>query len=341
MPRWQAERIGALVPWTPPGAAYDSGQTIGAGIEEGSPGTVGLGTLGVLASLPFAVRPPVRPATRIASPIRAYHGSPHQFDEFDISRIGTGEGAQAYGHGLYFAEAEPVARSYRDRLTGDAIASGRLPAPTLNGRPLFNADDEFVGATGNAFLDRVFRNEAFDAFAARDTLRAYIERGGARISQEAAAALRHLDALEDSGALLPRGHMYEVALHARPEQFLDWDAPLSRQQPGVREALGRVLAEARGGPVGDSFYGSFGESGSGLYNLVSAWTRHHPESTAGALRGAGIPGIRYLDQGSRTAGAGSHNYVVLDPSIIEILRRYGILGPIAGIGAASTLMGDQ
>ena len=36
--------------------------------------------------------------------IRAYHGSPHDFDKFDLSKIGTGEGAQAYGHGLYFAE---------------------------------------------------------------------------------------------------------------------------------------------------------------------------------------------------------------------------------------------
>lgn len=46
--------------------------------------------------------------------IIAYHGSPHSFDKFDLSKIGTGEGAQAYGHGLYFAESEPVARSYRD-----------------------------------------------------------------------------------------------------------------------------------------------------------------------------------------------------------------------------------
>src|SRR5215207_5075853 len=52
-----------------------------------------------------------------SGPIRAYHGSPHDFDKFDLSRIGTGEGAQAYGHGLYFAEHEPVARMYRDTLT--------------------------------------------------------------------------------------------------------------------------------------------------------------------------------------------------------------------------------
>ena len=40
--------------------------------------------------------------------IRAYHSSPHDFDKFDLARIGTGEGAQVYGHGLYFAESPAV-----------------------------------------------------------------------------------------------------------------------------------------------------------------------------------------------------------------------------------------
>lgn len=54
--------------------------------------------------------------------LRAFHGSPHRFDRFDISKIGTGEGNQAYGHGLYFAEDEGVAQQYRralSRLSGD------------------------------------------------------------------------------------------------------------------------------------------------------------------------------------------------------------------------------
>ena len=48
--------------------------------------------------------------------IRAYHGSPHDFDQFSLDKIGTGEGAQAYGHGLYKAEEPDVARGYRDTL---------------------------------------------------------------------------------------------------------------------------------------------------------------------------------------------------------------------------------
>src|SRR3954469_8152524 len=53
--------------------------------------------------------------------IRAYHGSPHDFDRFDSSKIGTGEGAQAYGHGLYFAENPETAGVYRDQVKNMAL----------------------------------------------------------------------------------------------------------------------------------------------------------------------------------------------------------------------------
>jgi hypothetical protein len=40
--------------------------------------------------------------------IFAYHSSPYTFDKFDLSKIGTGEGAQVYGHGIYAAENPAV-----------------------------------------------------------------------------------------------------------------------------------------------------------------------------------------------------------------------------------------
>ncbi len=46
-----------------------------------------------------------------------YHGSPHKFDKFDSSKIGTGEGAQAYGHGLYLADSPEVATGYYKNLS--------------------------------------------------------------------------------------------------------------------------------------------------------------------------------------------------------------------------------
>lgn len=47
----------------------------------------------------------------------AYHGTPHKFDEFSLDNIGTGEGAQAHGWGLYFAENREVSEEYRERLS--------------------------------------------------------------------------------------------------------------------------------------------------------------------------------------------------------------------------------
>ena len=57
--------------------------------------------------------------------IPAYHGTPHTFaaeegaplGRFSTEKIGSGEGAQAYGYGLYFAEKKSIAEWYRDKLT--------------------------------------------------------------------------------------------------------------------------------------------------------------------------------------------------------------------------------
>src|SRR5574343_76169 len=48
----------------------------------------------------------------INNAIKVYHGSPHKFEKADSSKIGTGEGAQAYGHGLYWAESPETAKTY-------------------------------------------------------------------------------------------------------------------------------------------------------------------------------------------------------------------------------------
>ncbi len=48
----------------------------------------------------------------------AWHGTPHTFDRFLLDKIGTGEGNQAYGWGLYFASKKEVAEHYRRNLAG-------------------------------------------------------------------------------------------------------------------------------------------------------------------------------------------------------------------------------
>ena len=47
----------------------------------------------------------------------AWHGSPHDFDKFDLGAIGTGEGNQVHGWGLYFAKDKKVSKQYKDVLS--------------------------------------------------------------------------------------------------------------------------------------------------------------------------------------------------------------------------------
>ena len=57
--------------------------------------------------------------------INAYHGSPYEFDRFDMSKIGSGDGLNKYGYGLYFADREDTAEYYAKELSiGDNREAG-------------------------------------------------------------------------------------------------------------------------------------------------------------------------------------------------------------------------
>lgn len=66
--------------------------------------------------------------------IRAFHGSPHSFDKFDASKMGTGEGTASRGRGLYFAQEEQVAANYRDLLQTSG-EKGNLYEVTIDANP--------------------------------------------------------------------------------------------------------------------------------------------------------------------------------------------------------------
>ena len=224
--------------------------------------------------------------------IKAYHGSPHNFERFDASRIGTGEGAQAYGHGLYFAESEPVARSYRDALSA-----------RQNTAAVKAVLDKFPGDPQKAAA--YLRQQAPEGSA----LGKYYEDLAQKV--EAGAPLE--------------GRMYEVDINADPARMMDWDKP-----------IGPDMAAQIAARVPD--YGGYARaidpasSGQSAYRGLQQMAGKPVASDV--LREAGIPGIKYLDQGSRGAGEGSRNYVVFDPRIISIMRKYGIAGA-APLGAGA------
>jgi hypothetical protein len=133
-----------------------------------------------------------------------------------------------------------------------------------------------------------------------------------------------------------KGHMYEVNINANPEHFLDWDKPLGEQSQHVQDALRTVLTPSNY----EQFMSGQGAkmSAGEMHNFIGG--QLNPVSVAQDMRDAGIPGIKYLDAGSRSAGEGSHNSVVFDPATIEILRKYGIAGLGLGLGAAATQQGN-
>jgi hypothetical protein len=281
-----------------------------------------------------------KPSNALSMGIKAYHGSPHSFDKFSMDKIGTGEGAQAYGHGLYFAENEGVAKGYRENLASGYRIDGKE----------YNASTTKAGATtpGHHAADALDRFKG-DKQAAIEWLN-----GGGPADKEAAKVLQKAKSIEPWN-----GSMYEVNIDADPNAFLDWDKPLSEQPETVRRLAGWTPeAEAQYKAAlksdTDSLYaaltsdaeyaptkmprppGSFpmDSTGAQFYESSKLVPGEYSDKVTAAqkLKEAGIPGIKYLDAGSRGAGDGTRNYVVFDDKLISIVKKYGIAGASAMLG---------
>jgi len=171
------------------------------------------GALGILSGIPGAGKVGSKVAKEAAETaaergIIAYHGSPYSFDKFSLDKIGTGEGAQAYGHGLYFAEAEDVAKNYRDALKakGAYKQESKLDDPTRVAGELYESwNGDIRGALDDA---KYYDN-----------------------SKEIIKALKKIQ--ENP----PAGSMYQVRINANPEDFADWDKPFFEQPKSIQDAI--------------------------------------------------------------------------------------------------------
>lgn len=274
--------------------------------------------------------------------IKAFHGSDRDFNAFDAREIGTGQGAQSFGHGLYFAELEKVARTY--------LPKGWKPGDeyVLRGRQLLDLYNE-VHDRGDyaaaAVYERVLMHES------RDMIEQALADGAADGSKQALEGLRILKGLPDDLFAKQTGTMYEVGIHADPDSMLNLDRPLKDQPPPVQRLVrDKLKSEGYLRPKDDgprqlnSAWRSFvidrgsmsaGDSGStALWKALEA-DKDSPAASA-MLQDAGVPGIRYLDGASRIRGRGTSNYVIFDPKLVEIVRKYGI-GAL-GLPAGSALI---
>ena len=262
--------------------------------------------------------------------IRAYHGSPYDFDKFDASKIGTGEGAQAYGHGLYFAGHEPVARRYRDMLALDAPYASAEEAAA-----------EYLAINGG---DAPSALKVLSMHAAEPGQFGY----GTADQQEIIRRAREL--VESGAPIAPRertGHMYEVEIGHPEAALLDLDAPASGNQ---KAALLQAAFNAPGNKwqrmAMEEITSPRTRSKAAVESLMRAYNAEAGDPMAGrvasqaavseSLMRGGVPGAMYFDRGSRSVGEGTRNYVMFPGTedSIRILRKYGMMAPIAA-GAAS------
>jgi len=177
-----------------------------------------------------------------------WHGSPHKFDKFDSSKIGTGEGKQQQGIGSYLAESQTVGQKYADK---EAWKRG------MDSGYLYKVD-------------------------------------------------------------VPDSMLSSMAAH---------DLPLSAQSEKVRKAVGQML-DSDSIDALRKYHGWENPNDapfSAVMDALEIAKGNNRAGTSEALRQAGIPGIRYLDGGSRGAGSGTSNFVVFpgNEDLLRILERNG------------------
>jgi hypothetical protein len=236
--------------------------------------------------------------------IDVYHGSPHRFEEFDASKIGTGEGAQAYGHGIYLAESPKVAEGYKKAVT-QSMTTG--------------AQRRLQAAGGD--IDK--------AIAETEAKLAKYRQGGAKSYADVAEEdLRGLNQYKQSGDWAS-GNLYTADLpDEMVDRMLEFEMPLEEMPEKLQKVINPLINKLQSQP-NPSIFKNIRSVGDVIQYANALKLEPHKE-----LQAVGIPGIKYLDAGSRTKGDGSRNYVVFDENLINIVRKYGIAGAAAMLGAS-------
>lgn len=252
---------------------------------------------------------------KVRNPIVTYHGTPHDFDQFDSSKVGAGEGAQAYGHGLYFAENPKVAATYKRKLSEREFM--KLVQETYSEED--NPQDAEASLMESSELSTPQKN----------LLKALKDDGwlGFDYPHQAVQAALHephhfVLSAETQSALKQFGNLYKVNLHLDKERLLDWDKPMSQQTEFVKKALGFTSeSDKTDGGVFEGQSVTFAPMTAGEW-IKDMYDKLGPDATE-HFKELGIQGVRYFDHNSRKVNEGSHNYVVFHDKAIEMLEKNG------------------
>ncbi len=207
------------------------------------------------ADNPVSIVPP----TETEPGIIAFHGSGADFDEFRLEMIGTGEGAQAYGYGLYFTDSEDIARFYKDAVGGSGYKKLDYNADADASQSITDVNFKDVDGYRSYPIDKAqdliksaLKTQRFNVEPDEKALNIFemtFERDGAlQIDMRdgtSVSFLKNLDGDELTVTPLKKaaGKMYKVGLAPKPDELLDYDLPLSQQSEAVKEKAINVLKQ--------------------------------------------------------------------------------------------------
>lgn len=251
--------------------------------------------------------------------VEAWHGSPHEWagGKLDLSKVGTGEGEQAFGWGAYFTDLEDVAKHYASSLS--RVSPGKYREKYGENRV-----EVYLWAVGEH--QKAISNMKERIKSQKEYIKKWGELGE---SKKALVGMKELLADMEAGDFnpeVPNRNLYKVTLHKskQPGEYtwLDW-----RETPS-KDIINKVIAQKeKEGGASTHFKnevkkaGVFPGQGQDLYETLSLLATRGSYSQKGAsllLFRAGIDGIRYpagMLSGQKTD---AKNYVVFDESAVTV-----------------------
>ncbi|MEM4134702.1 MAG: JAB domain-containing protein, partial [Candidatus Micrarchaeia archaeon] len=171
-----------------------------------------------------------------------YHGTPYRFDRFEIQKVGSGEGVQAFGHGLYFTDNIKIAEFYAKNVTLSKQLSALQTLNEQERRELvekivdkFYEHIEEMGGIGSYIT-----KSEYDS-AVRD-LRDFVNYGNTAFVYSLTGQPYNFRGLIDIIRQYfnqNKGYIYKVKI---PEKikFLNWEEKLSKEE--VNEIVDKLAA---------------------------------------------------------------------------------------------------
>ncbi|MCK5640922.1 MAG: hypothetical protein KAJ19_09000, partial [Gammaproteobacteria bacterium] len=290
----------------------------------------------------------------------AFHGGPHDFDKFTTDAIGTGEGAQAYGYGLYFSGNKEVAEWYRNELSTtkyefDSYILNKDGDVELNKR-IEEQTDEIINDFDGDYWSSWHDNGDEVSDNNKDDRREWLL-GETDFSNDITKSVKNEMAMEEDEDnpqwfSMDEGKLYEVELAPSQDEYLLWDKPLSEQSDKVKElielnknVIEDALDNAGYSPDiydfnGKELYGIIKKIGSNDYlpTVEAEYERslRDDERASIYLHSLGIRGIKYLDGSSRGKGEGNYNYVIFSDEDVAITAKYSELDGVEALYNEST-----